>query len=922
MKKSYLTKAVTLLSIFILCFSLFSFLPNNAFATSRFKWNEITPTNSNASFLNNSYYNNTPYSSFAELIETKPDEEKVLHWFLAYPAYRYSYGQGVIMHSKDRGATWNKINPSQWGTYDGGGQISLKTFDYPWTDSNGSSWNGKLFVYCNNSTRTYFSQYTYYWGYRPSVYRYDGSGANILWTRILEDTPPGYLTGQMYPYYWSYGFGNKTFMEEFNGQLYIVAYYFDHYSGSYSYYNISVFRYNGNMFSDSSDTSSWTETWRSPTTYRKYYYYGPPMAYSFKKHSYGGTNYLFLSTSSPTYNYADYIFSQYAYGGGLYRSTDGANFNSVTQPYGPPLCLESFKGYLYAGVGGGYGGNRQLYRVQNVSGSLSWEFCGNITDSGGSTVRQYYPVFALGKTRGKDSGGSIVDQKLYIGGYGFYAYTPSYRYTAPLFSTEGLNTYGLDSTPLMFTLEEDEWLNKYTYVYDIYDIFPSSMGLVVSTYTYAYEYYSTYNYRYQHIFSAPPYLDIIHEPKPVVVERGQYSQITFWLTPGGGFGPDNIKLELELPLNVFVPNKDEGGNVIVENLPFLSSSWPMNSSPLIFTPIIKSTLSAPLGTFDAKLIVTDLTLKITVEYLFKIQIVPPKPGFTSSVMPSYAQVFKGECQKFSVDITSRDDFNNNVIIDIIWLTAPPSDDITFKWDRSSFIYDYVSDTSVEVRTRKNMGTRYFFTVCTTDNTTLGTFKFRVIFFSGSIYKYTDVTFVVLRPPATFSITPTPTVAKVVPGGSAYYRVKIESKNGYVGFVNLSLQDIPLQTDVTDFKSENPLLGYPDNYIELTLSQPIAWAILEVKTYATYRDAGDNLIKGTPSGLHYIKVVGEGQGFDQEGNPVTPTAFGLAGLQVFQQIEDMKTPTFSGWGMILILFGIFGSLIFLLKKRDNSSSFPT
>jgi len=921
MKNLYLNKAISIICVLILGFSLFSFLPDNAFATSNFKWKEITPhsTNTNPA-LSTSDYSNTQYTSFAELTETKPDGKKVIHWFIAIPCY-YSYQtpqMGAIYHSKDGGATWNKINPTQWSTYDGSCQIGLKTVDHTWTDSNGSSWNGKLLVYANNR----YTQYAgYYNMYRPSVYRYDGNGQTSLWTPLLTDLP-NYGTGSQYPYYWSFGYGNRAFIEEFNGKLYIFAWYYRTRSGSYSYYRLSVFRYDGDPFAITppSSSSSWTLTWQS-VDYQKYYFYGNPVVYALKKHTYAGTNYLFISTSSPSYYYGDDALYQYQYGGALYKTTNGSSFDSYiipnysSNPPGAPLCLESFKGYLYGGFGRGWGNNQLVFRVLNVSGSLSslsWENCGTISDSGRSIG---YAALALAKTKTKDPGGATVDYKLFIGSYSWeYVYPPG-KYIHPLFSTEGLNAGGTTTVPLKFKLEEDEWLNKYQWMYCTYDIFSSSMGLVVSTYTYYWN--APYYYRYFHIFNAPPSLEIDHEPKPVINERGTYTQFTIWMTPIGGFGPGDIRIELELPLNVFVPRKDADGNVIPENLPFLSMSWPMNGNPLTLTPIIKSTLSAPLGIFDAKLIVTDLTLGITVEYLFKIQIIPPKPGFTSLVMPSYAQVFRGDCQRFTVDITTRNDFDRNVIINIVWITAPPSDDVTINWERSPLIYDYISDTSVEVRTRRNMGTRYFFTACTTDNTTLGTYKFRVTFMSGSIYKYVDVTFVVLRPPATFSITPVPATAKVVPGGSAYYRVKIESKNGYVGFIALSLQNLPQPTDITTFKAESPPSGYPDNYVELTLSQPFTYAILEIKTYATYRDTGGNLIQGTPSGLHYIKVVGEGQGFDPDGNPVTPTAFGIAGLHIFQQIEDMKTPSFTFWGMILILIGIFGSITILLKKREKT-----
>ncbi|HPO29305.1 MAG TPA: hypothetical protein PLD35_04745, partial [Caldisericia bacterium] len=892
----------------------------------------ITPHSTNTSPAMQTYdYNYNPYSSFAELIETKPDGKKVTHWFIGLSCYYYSYnpGVGAIYHSIDMGSSWNLMSPSNWSSYsyDGSCQLSLKTVDHTWTDSNGSSWNGKLLVYANNRYTEYSeSLYYSYRMYRPSVYRYDGNGTDSLWTPLLTDLP-GYGTGFQYAYYWSYGYGSKTFIEEFNGKLYIVAYQFvgmDPSNTYYSLFKVSVFRYDGDQFAQTppSSSSSWTRTWQSPSAYQRYYYYGPPTAYAFKKHIYAGTNYLFLSTSS-TSNIWDYPLYQYQYGGALYRTINGTSFDSYIipsysyNPPGAPLCFESFKGYLYAGFGcyDSYG-QYHLYRVSNVSGNLSslaWENCGPVSDSGRTLINA---AMALAKTKTKDPGGSIVDNKLYVGGYcGQYEYAPQFRYINSLFSTEGLNAGGTTTVPLKFKLEEDEWLNKYQWMYCTYDIFSSSMGLVVSTYTYYWN--APYYYRYFHIFNAPPSLEIDHEPKPVINERGTYTQFTIWMTPIGGFGPGDIRIELELPLNVFVPRKDADGNVIPENLPFLSMSWPMNGNPLTLTPIIKSTLSAPLGIFDAKLIVTDLTLGITVEYLFKIQIIPPKPGFTSLVMPSYAQVFRGDCQRFTVDITTRNDFDRNVIINIVWITAPPSDDVTINWERSPLIYDYISDTSVEVRTRRNMGTRYFFTACTTDNTTLGTYKFRVTFMSGSIYKYVDVTFVVLRPPATFSITPVPATAKVVPGGSAYYRVKIESKNGYVGFIALSLQNLPQPTDITTFKAESPPSGYPDNYVELTLSQPFTYAILEIKTYATYRDTGGNLIQGTPSGLHYIKVVGEGQGFDPDGNPVTPTAFGIAGLHIFQQIEDMKTPSFTFWGMILILIGIFGSITILLKKREKT-----
>ncbi len=962
---NYLSRRVIscFLMFLILTLSLFSFVKlDTAKAVSKLKWKEVSITNPPFKQSYDGYYSR--YCQTAELTETKSDGKKVRHLFQVNPAQYYSYAEGnyggpLVLHSADDGSNWNKIIPAQWNqgvaptNYKHGGfQIGLEVAKAPWTDGTGSTWNGRLFLYCNNDKQQPIrGRYMY----RPSIYRYDGDGSMPNWITVTSDIP-GYGTGTSYypyNYYADGGYSYKAHIRYFkpspssSGKLYIIAYKYTRYS-TYAYYRICLLRYKNDPFGSMSpnDPTLWEQLWQSPEYMISYSYYTPKVIYTFKTYEQAsGSNYIFITTPSRTTSSIDYPYRQGNYSGSyIYRSSNGGSTftefgitsNSTTYLPGAPLCMEFYKNYLYAGFSySGQSTHGKIYRIP-INTFLSatnlqlisagWQNCGVNYYINDSSLPSTYPTYPYTNTSCGIFAMGVFSGKLYFGGYYNYLDATNripgrtgYIYWMPLWSTEGVNSAGLDQVPLKFTLEEDEWRTPtktyYNNTYHIFEIFPYSKGLMVSFYS-SDTSVTQYRYRYFHKFYAPPSVSITHSPFPPRIELGTSLQINFMLVRVGAFGSGNVKVRLSLPENIFLKVIDDYGSEIPGSKPFREES-PSGPFQSIYSPTIEATFAANIGTQNAVFIITDEVLDITVTYDFIIQVVPPMPGFTPTVSPSYEQVFRGDCTKFTVDITSRNDFANNVIIDIVWIIAPPSDDVTFEWERNVLISNYISDTSVDARVRKNITSRYFFTACTTDNTTLGTYKFRVTFMSGSIYKYVDVTFVVLRPPATFSITPVPATAKVVPGGSAYYRIKIESKNGYVGFVALSLQDMPLSTDITAFRAESPPMGYSNNYVELTLSQPFAFAILEVKTYPTYRDTEGNLIQGTSSGLHYIKVVGEGQGIDPEGNIVTPTAFGIAGLQVFQQIEDMKTPSFTFWGMILILIGIFGVVVSLLRKREKT-----
>jgi hypothetical protein len=913
------------------------------------------------------------YNQQVAIDEVTTAGKRITHLFIVIPKYYgyapSTYGFARIFHSSDNGVTWNGIEPYTYSKITGGSDISgcrqagLKvitpTIGY-WTSSNGSKWYGKLFLFTNNNNTTalYSGNMS-----RASLFRYDGIGvsptgasvtdANDNWTPIAQNiTSIGGITtmgtGAYYPSYWAYSPGSMVFWEMFNGKLYILLYNYlgnlttiKANSGStasqiYNRFTYCLFVYNGDLFATTPASGStnglFALAWQSPEETLYYGGYTPPVAFAMKAYTYAGTKYLIMSTASGVYYTYNATYYNYQYGVRIFvlKILSGDTLTTVgvgTEPTtgwrgelaypmtdttfityipGSPLCFEVFNGYLYAGFGTGLSStypsncaNKVLMRVQDVTKDLSrianWQQCGAMV---AGTVTQIQGVTALC---------NFKDTVLYIGGSYVYPTSPQ-SYKGRLWSTTG----GA-SVPLNYTLEEDTWTTSFAYFYMFNDIYVSSVGIMVSFFRGSTTSTEPYGYRYFSNFITPPSAKIIVNPNPVVEEVGTANSFNFKLIPAWGWGNGNISLAMTLPPDIYLMPGDAP-----DNNAFLTATYPMNGNIVNLNPALRSSLSAVVNIpLNVRVTATDLSTGNVITYIFQIIIKPQTPGFSASVSPVSTQIAQGDCEKYTVDITSRYDFARDVIVNLVWTSPPPSGDVSFKWEVSPYINKYLSETSVNVRLRKNMTTRYFFTACTTSSTSLGTYGLRAIFISGSIVKYVDLTVIIVKQPASFTITPVPAIFKLVPGGTATYRVKIESTNGYVGVVSLSLESIPPRADLVSFYAENPPPLYPDNYVELTLSNPIAYADLEVLTYASYIGTDGHLVAGTPSGVHYIKVNGEGDGFDEDGNHITPTAYGYAGMQVFAQLEDMKTPTYDTKGMVLLLMAILGSSIFAFKSIDLS-----
>lgn len=550
----------------------------------------------------------------------------------------------------------------------------------------------------------------------------------------------------------------------------------------------------------------------------------------------------------------------YGYGGyDSYKSTvlDGAP---------APISLEYFKGYLYGGSKGGI-----LKRTDNLTSSLSIDFNSwtsvnpiTATNSLGQVRNMDYPITALGKNTKINSLGQEEDVTLFIGGFQY----PYYYYNGEgvLFATNGGT-----NTPLSYFIVEDEW--RYTRddtsasrmykgsIYHIYDIYSSSLGLVVSFMSSRRRYSTSdgggFGDRYFHIYNALPTCEIVVNPDPVVNERGSDTDVCFTFSPIGGFGSGNVQVFLQdFPINVYLPTKDSNDtpvNLQISDSPYVIKSINMNGGVLTVCALIRSTRSAQVGTYSMSVTIRDLVLGIDVSRNFTFLIVYPKPGFSERIFPSNIELFQGECeetgpdkqniiiqqycnaesvtscQKVSVDIESRNEFEENVVMGMYWLTEPPSQDITVEWQQNPFINDFIDTYTIEVMTRKNISTRFTFLIKVTPNTTVGVWKLKMFFLSGTIKHFKTITINVLRAKPCIEITSIPKIIRVVPGANAQYRIQIRSID-YNGKVSLSLANVPPDVEVAEFYAESPPPGYADNYVELT-SGSSAYAILELKTYA-------------------------------------------------------------------------------------------
>lgn len=529
--------------------------------------------------------------------------------------------------------------------------------------------------------------------------------------------------------------------------------------------------------------------------------------------------------------------------GSYYQSPRGLLGGGGASP--APISMIEFKGYLYAGSMNGV-----LRRTNNFNPSTPLDVLNLSTWQTVSPVRglnalnqirtQTNAITALGKTQAKNISGALEDSLLYIGGAasGEYYFGPG----------EGvLYTTDASSTPVTYNITEDEW--RYTKgdtalssqyknsLWEIYDIQSSALGIVVSFNSNRRRFPSPYGDRYFHLFNAQPTCDVTIVPEPVINERGTDTNVMFQFRPIGGFGAGNVKITLELPPNVFLPTKD--GNNQPINTQFNKSIY-MGGGIITINAVIRSTNAATVKKYLAKAIINDLALDLPIARMFEFIIVYPKPGYSVNVSPSMFPLYQGtcppnqccseSCQQVSVDLVSRNDFEDNVIIGVNWIDKPPSNDVTLQWQQSTFIYDFIDDKTIEAITRKNIGTRYLMQVKVTPNTTVGTWKFKMFFISGTIKKSQIVQFTVAPAKPGIKITSNPSVIRVVPGAIASYRLLIESVNGFVGKVNLTLQNLPPNVTVLSFRAELPPPGYADNYVDISPGNP-AYANLVIQTYS-------------------------------------------------------------------------------------------
>lgn len=561
----------------------------------------------------------------------------------------------------------------------------------------------------------------------------------------------------------------------------------------------------------------------------------------------------------PHYGY--YMFYQRCRLWSGYDSYTGAVLDKSGTP--APISLEYFNGYLYGGYPNGELRRTNVFNVNTVIDSVTWPTMNTISalNHNSQTRTMTRAITSLGKTTKKNALGQEVDLSLLIGGE-----QQSYYYgtgEGVLFSTNGGNT------PLSYSILEDQWEyydmagQGYGYIYgntiyDIYDIYQSSLGLIVSFNSNRLRTNNGggFGYRFFHLMNAKPTCKIEVSPDPVINERGSDSDICFTFTPKGGFGSGNVQVYLgDFPINVYLPKKDVDGNLIntqISDNPLVIKSVVMNGGQITVCGVIRSTRSAVVGTYKMKITIVDLETGWESSRIFTFMIVYPKPGFSERVSPSTFDLYQGDpdviettaniilkqycneetsksSQEVTVDIESRNDFEENVVVGLYWLTEPPSQDITAEWKDSPFIYDYIDSDTVEVITRKNISTRYSFIVKVTPNTSVGVWKLKLFFLSGTIKHFKTVTINVLRAKPCLEITSIPKIIRVVPGANAQYRIQVKSID-YDGKVALSLANVPPDVEVFQFHAENPPPGYADNYVELT-SGSVAYAVLELRTYA-------------------------------------------------------------------------------------------
>ena len=533
-----------------------------------------------------------------------------------------------------------------------------------------------------------------------------------------------------------------------------------------------------------------------------------------------------------------------------------------------------------------------------------------------------------------------------------------------------------------------------------------------------------HNWRRFRILNAQPDLQIEGDPVPLVIERGQSADITFTLTPSGGFGEDGIRMQLFFPgsTGLFLPANDPMGNPYTENEFFSQSEdipgplYQYRSYPPedYVSPTIRATQSQPLGSHDAVLLAVDAGGFFRARYEFTIQVVPPQPGFSVSVLPSTRQFHAGESVCFNVNIETRFGFEDNVIMGLFWTEEPPQNDSEFEWSDSTYLFDRLDENIVEVVTRRDMGTQYQFCLHTEKTISPGNYQFMILFFSSVDTRTAMVNVRILPPQPTFTITSMPLTGKTVPGGVVRYHIEVESVDNYVGPVTLFIENLPSTVE---------LVSLSPSTVNLSLGQPVAHAELVLQTFSatyaphrptnffarvinrsvinlswessrrgtheiagyeiwrgpnqhieranriatvgpnevTYDDAQgiesgrsyyyflrafDNqdppnysdfapsnearvmrtgnmdqarpqsvVGTGTLPGYYTFLVSGQGLGYDDFGQQFPITVAANTNLMVYRAVDDMKTPGFDLWGIMLLLAGLMG-FVFLQQKKKR------
>ncbi len=338
-------------------FASFSFT-NRTQATTNIKWSHITPQSpplTNNDGCSTYQYGTSAWdgymlggmTSFADLVETKSDGSKVIHFFQFMPAcslgdgyhkqwgYTYYYAKGAVVHWSSDTQEWEKINPSwfsdYWAAYGGGFSVVEESYIDPAT---GSMWNGRLLLHTSyNYHQTYYyygtydseghlyaiMNYPYYVGYyypgKTRVIRWDGGSSwTDLWNQSGDNSSvvPGPNGSGMQKYYaMSSG---KYFIVSYNGSVYIATFK-DRYCHTYNdpscsyyynnpYWDLKIYRYAGSLdalLNSPAPPQVWTEVWSYAYGSRSYSY-GPPAIYEFKVLN----DRFFLSTSDDTTSYGSY----------------------------------------------------------------------------------------------------------------------------------------------------------------------------------------------------------------------------------------------------------------------------------------------------------------------------------------------------------------------------------------------------------------------------------------------------------------------------------------------------------------------------------------------------------------------------------------------------------------------------------------